>query len=726
MNTELSAESASGLRNPTSPWVKPAETDSGSIDPTDLLHSFRRQGWLACGIGGVIAILVSALVFLSQEPQHRATALLRISATGNRLVFRDVEESSDFEIFKGTQKQLIESRFVMTAALRDPKLAGSRILQEEDLPVQWMVNNVIVSSPPETEIMRIAFRSPDAGEAVNLVNAVVDAYQVEVVNYDRSQRQRRLDELQNVATEKEAEVRKLSIRLKRMAEEAGGSESGALSAKQEFLVMELGELRRQSLRVQADQLSTEANIEMLLSRLTRDEAFEDRLTSNELDMALAKDAIYNELQRDKIRFIRLEAEAESAFKTPRSDILRDRLEEQYGTVMEERRQQIEDEMEGLAPLKASEQKWFTEQQITELEAKLETLKQLQTRLDSEIEDLTEEASLFTNQSIDLQMLRGEMSQLDRVLESIAAEREQLEVELQSRPRIQVLNRAEEAEPESKAEQLGMTAAAGLIGFSMPFVLVIGLDFLNRRVNGSSSLARRGIPVLGRLPVVSPKALGSSRKNKKNQIQQNLMRQSAARLAMKLSYDSGGDSKLVLVTSAGRREGKTTVSCQLASALASLGNRVLLVDLDFRNAGIAGIFGLEDQPGMSECLSGDVEIAKVIVDSGHDGLSVLPAGQAPHSTAIMSSPSEMAMCIKELKQHAEFVIVDAPPTFPSAEIAQLVPYADFKVLVALRDTSRVRDVQDSFEYLGDGSQNSCATVVIDSIKVHSKDRDCLVY
>ena len=131
------------------------------------------------------AAAVCAAAYLSHVPAFRASALLQLSATENSLVFdANRQPLSDFEIFQGTQNELVRSRLVMTAALRDPALSNSSVLIEER-PVDWLLDNVRVSTPEKTEIMTVSVTASRDADPVNLVNAAVRAYLVEVVNRER-------------------------------------------------------------------------------------------------------------------------------------------------------------------------------------------------------------------------------------------------------------------------------------------------------------------------------------------------------------------------------------------------------------------------------------------------------------------------------------------------------------------------------------------------------------
>ena len=79
--------------------------------------------------------------------------------------------------------------------------------------------------------MQVTATEPDREDAAAMVNAVVDAYMNEVVNYDRQQRRDRLSDLQQISAEKENEVRTKREQLKRELENIGAGDDETMKAR---------------------------------------------------------------------------------------------------------------------------------------------------------------------------------------------------------------------------------------------------------------------------------------------------------------------------------------------------------------------------------------------------------------------------------------------------------------------------------------------------------------
>ena len=98
-------------------------------------------------------------------------------------------------------------------------------------------------------------------------------------------------------------------------------------------------------------------------------------------------------------------------------------------------------------------------------------------------------------------------------------------------------------------------------------------------------------------------------------------------------------KVIMVTSAGDREGKTTVASHLAASLARSGRRTLLVDGDLRSPTIHAMFSAALEPGVCEMLRGEADLEAVIQPTQVDGLMLdcrRPVRLSRHRRAVESA------------------------------------------------------------------------------------------
>ncbi|MGH9404448.1 MAG: GumC family protein [Terriglobia bacterium] len=141
-------------------------------------------------------------------------------------------------------------------------------------------------------------------------------------------------------------------------------------------------------------------------------------------------------------------------------------------------------------------------------------------------------------------------------------------------------------------------------------------------------------------------------------------------------------QVILVTSAQPNEGKTCTSVNLSGALAQRGKRVLLIDSDLRNPGVARALGLPSDAGLSGILTGAHSLDRALQRVEQTpGLWVLPAGpHAPNPAELISSPG-MEELLKEARERFDHVVLDSPPVLGVTDATILSLFADGTVLVA---------------------------------------------
>ena len=134
------------------------------------LHAFRRHWPLAITLGLFCGGAAAIAAWLLTSDRHTAVAVLRISPIEKQLVFKTADRVTgmDFEIYKGTQQQLLTSDVVLIAALRKPEAASQAVFQKEDDPVRWLARNLHVDLPLNSEIMRVSLTTSQPEEAAVL------------------------------------------------------------------------------------------------------------------------------------------------------------------------------------------------------------------------------------------------------------------------------------------------------------------------------------------------------------------------------------------------------------------------------------------------------------------------------------------------------------------------------------------------------------------------------
>jgi capsular exopolysaccharide synthesis family protein len=143
-------------------------------------------------------------------------------------------------------------------------------------------------------------------------------------------------------------------------------------------------------------------------------------------------------------------------------------------------------------------------------------------------------------------------------------------------------------------------------------------------------------------------------------------------------------KTILITSPGEKEGKSTISLNIAASLAgSLGNGVI-VDADLRRPKLHHSFELDNKIGLSSCLSGNIAF-----DPGNDilvrptstkGLNIITTGPVPPNPSELLFSPRMKALLDSLCTLFNFVVIDAPPVMGISDSVFLSTIVDGTILV----------------------------------------------
>ena len=153
-----------------------------------------------------------------------------------------------------------------------------------------------------------------------------------------------------------------------------------------------------------------------------------------------------------------------------------------------------------------------------------------------------------------------------------------------------------------------------------------------------------------------------------------------RTSIQLSSTSRG-SRVIAVTSCQPGEGKSTLSMNLAAALAQGGKKVVLVDTDMRRPSVYWRLGLTEKKGLSEFLTGMEPLEAVI--QTHKSLStldVIPSGMCPPLPADLLGSDQMKKFVEDLRLRYDYVIFDSPPALSVTDPLIVASLSDGLVLV----------------------------------------------
>ncbi len=219
--------------------------------------------------------------------------------------------------------------------------------------------------------------------------------------------------------------------------------------------------------------------------------------------------------------------------------------------------------------------------------------------------------------------------------------------------------------------------AGLLSLALAFVFALARDSMQDRVNSiEEAYALSKLDIMTRIPE-RPRGRSALISDPQTSIAFESYRVLRSLIGF-MSNENPIHS--LLLTSCGKSEGKTVVSSNLAVAFALNGQKVILVDANFRRPEVHSLFGKPDRPGLGEVLLGQATLEEVLLETPVPGLQILPAGTVPaNATEALGSPRMKAL-VEELKSRSEFVIFDTAATVGLADTPSLAANVDASILV----------------------------------------------
>ena len=169
-------------------------------------------------------------------------------------------------------------------------------------------------------------------------------------------------------------------------------------------------------------------------------------------------------------------------------------------------------------------------------------------------------------------------------------------------------------------------------------------------------------------------------------------------------DLENKNKCFLITSSGPGEGKSTTAANIAITLAYAEMPTVLIDADFRKPVIHSLFGLEQEPGITNYLASDMPLSDVIKHTDTKNLDVITVGIIPPNPSELLNKSKVDMLIKELKKHYSYIIFDTAPILPVTDPAILGSKVDGAFIVVELGKTTIEAVTRSESLLNNTKTN----------------------
>lgn len=636
-------------------------------------RAIRRHLWLALGIVGA-GILLAVVATMLDTPRYTAVSTIKINDQGEQVLGEEFDAQADgssgwdIDRFLNTQIDILRSRALALRVARaldlfdDPRFfaamevpvpaAGTSEAVRRELVIGKLRENLDAQLPQSTRIVQIGFTSADAEFSARIANAFAEEFikanlqnRYESSDYARSFVAEQLEEARVQLEESERELNAYARSAGLIRTRSPEAQNGEAPVT--------GSVTASSL-MQINQAANEARAARI--------AAESRWNAERATPLLSSQTVLANPTVQGLMTRRAEVEAELM-------AARERYLSDHPAI-----QRLETEL-------ASTQRQLqnTANSVrNSVRAEYLAARSAESRLAAQVSRLQSATMAEQDRSVRYNTLAREADTARSIYDGLL----QRFRELNAAAGVAASNVTiiDEADPPlaPSSPNLLLNLALGLLGgLGLAALVVFFRDQFDDSVRVPEDVeAKLGLPLLGVIPKAETDDPDAELGDPKSP-----MTESYNSLRGALFHTTRqGLPPVMAVTSAQATEGKSTTSLALASGLARMGVRTVLVDADLRRPSLHHRFGIENEHGLAQLLTSADPAMSAVRDSGKSGLHLLPSGAIPVSASELVTSPRMAGVLEELAENFDAVVIDSPPVLGLADAPALAALADGTIFV----------------------------------------------
>ena len=682
---ELLANQKAALAKPLEPKVLGAlEQRDDELNLREYWQVIAHRKWTVLTFFMVVVITTLIASFLA-TPIYRASLTLQIERDLPKVVkFQDVtpvESGAADKDFYQTQYELLKSRtlakrtmdqlsLATTPAFMDKHAGGvisglmqtmgvksSSETQANDIVANFL-QDLVISPVKQSRLVEVSFESYDPELSAKVVNTLAE-------NFIEMNLERRIDASSYAKSFLEDRLTQVKVKLE-------DSEKKLIQFARTYEIIKVDENR-------TIQLQKLREVTLALT-----EAEKERLSA---------ETLYRSSQRNSGHSLEavLNSEVISRLKQTQAE-----LEASY----QEKLKVFKPNYPAMLQLK---------EQISEIEAKIESevdnirgsirsnyeiAKQKESKLGKQLTKLKDEVLSIQDRSIEYNILQREVDTNRELYEGLLQRMKEVGVAGGvTTNNISIVDAAYVPHKKYKPRISINLLLAIIIGLVGGVGFAFFFEHLDDTIKLPQDLERKmHVPLLGIVPEVK-----SARVKRTDNVQLALMSATEPRSGFAEAYrsvrtsllfaTSSGAPKILLFTSPGPSEGKTTSALNVAITFTQTGSKVLLVDTDLRNPSMHRLLGLDNTMGLTNFLAGDAQPAQVSQATEVADLFAIPSGPLPPNPAELLSGGKMAELLLLAREKFDYVILDGPPVLGLADALVLANIAQSTVIVVEAGVTR---------------------------------------
>jgi len=693
-----------------------------------LIAAVLRRWYIAVFVFLVISIVGIPALWLLVEPQYAVTGAIRVAPILSNILTGEADkgEISNYQSFMNTQARMIISPQVIQRVADDlsgkhlsffedqsngigaklrRKMEGGKIKPDPaNVLKQATYEGIITSSATRnSELVEITMTSDNPEEAQKIVDAFIQAYMlIEVSNSLQGQ-----DQMLTVI-ENERKVLAEKLENQRDAIRKLGQEYGSitLTGRQDMMLGRVSSWLSELTKVEAKRIALETQIKMLEENKTSVSADEMMKMRDEF---INSDIAIKELMRQEAM------SEQDLFMSRQTMVAGNPFLQQKEDFVKAFQQRLEDKREEVG-------KKFDERMVKQVD-RLNQDKLANAKLELEQTALYESRLRETLAKEDAQTVEVGRKQLaitemeeqsastKELYDTLGKRIQQLEMERKRPARVTVAYSADIADIRDK--RVKYTMAIVFAALACGVLAAILRDKADLSLYTPEDVVKRiGVRIIG--TTTNPQTVKGLLLPKQMSEDYQTIRANLGLL------DGGGMPKKLVITSAGMRDGKTTLAINLATSLSKSGKKVLLIDGDMRKPDIGRLLNIpRESRGLQETLAGNKSVKETVYDATSTGFYVLAADS--HSMTdpyeLLASP-KAEKCMNDIGEDFDNIIIDTPPVLAFPDALLWAKMTGAVVLTGFAGHTTAPDLKDAKQRLTEMGVKILGTVLSNVSVGHS--------
>ena len=690
-----------------------------------------RNNWLAVILITVSGLTVAALYAVNAVDIYKSTTALRISKSGgdvltsplmpefndwgnDRFIANEIEVMTSYTTREKVAAALIDSFYMNPDVSKYIVLLNNDIDMFESASSPKSINSltksledIAVEQKRGLDIVEITAESPSPTEATLIANTYAHLYMT--INLDMNRNVLRLvtDFLEEQKSEKQQELNDAEETLKIFQEKGGLI---ALDERASTLIGLLAEFESQKGVTQVELMASNKVLENLRKELeSQNPRMADYLKS--LSSQTYITAIQDEIV--KLEINREVALSKNEGSGNNSAVVKG-YDKKISDLQAERDKQLEVLKAGIFASSPAEVKGLT-QKIIEEEVNNQALQTSIKELTKIVKSYETRFLKLPKSTLELARLKRRSEALEKLYLLLEQRYQEALINVESQPgNVIIIDNARIPTSPSKPNRTLIVLVGLVLGAGLAFGYIFIRNYFDDTIKTPEDIQNKNINVLAWIPKIE--GLGVNGKEdfqfivakSPDSIPSEAFR--ALRTRVQFSRIAKDSLKTILVTSATPREGKTTISINLAGSFALTNKKTLLIDCDLRKPTVHQVFKAQRVPGLIDYLFGDAQLNEIIKPTDIDSLSYIPTGTLPPNPAEMLDSNQMRTLLAKFRAEYDLVVIDSPPIIAVTDSEILSNMVDGTIVVVSADSTEIELMERAVELIKSENTHFLGTVL----------------